>query len=137
MASRLAKWVRLRRQLSRTLRTGAAQGRAVRVPAPPVRRTPGQVWRQMIGHRALRPLVRQSTSTISGMISPAFCTSTVSPTRMSFSVMIVLVVQGGIGDGGARQTHRLQHRLGGQHAGAAHLDHDVRHAGRASAPAGT
>ena len=37
----------------------------------------------------------------------------------------VLVVQRGAGDGGARQTHRLQHRLGGEHAGAAHLHHDI------------
>ena len=34
-------------------------------------------------------------------------------------------MQRGAGDGGARQPDRLQHRLGGEHAGAAHLDHDV------------
>ena len=42
---------------------------------------------------------------------------------------IVLVVQRGIGDGGARQAHRREHRLGGQHAGSAHLHHDVQHLG--------
>ena len=34
-------------------------------------------------------------------------------------------MEGSIGDRGTGQTHRLQHRLGCQHAGAAHLDHDI------------
>ena len=38
-------------------------------------------------------------------------------------------MKGGAGDGGARQAHRLQHRPGGQHAGTAHLHHDVQHPG--------
>ena len=41
----------------------------------------------------------------------------------------ILVVEGGVGDGGPRQPHRLQHRLGGEHPGAAHLDDDVHHLG--------
>ena len=38
---------------------------------------------------------------------------------------IVLVVQGGIGHGSTRQTHRLQLRLWRQHTGTAHLHHDI------------
>ena len=39
-------------------------------------------------------------------------------------------MEGSIGHRGARQAHRLQHRLGGEHAGAAHLNHNVGKAGR-------
>ena len=39
----------------------------------------------------------------------------------------VLVVEGGVGDGGARQPDGGNHRLGGEHPGAAHLNHDVLH----------
>ena len=41
----------------------------------------------------------------------------------------ILVVEGGVGDGSPRQPHRLQHRLGGEHPGTAHLDDDVHHLG--------
>ena len=41
----------------------------------------------------------------------------------------ILVVEGGVGDGGPRQPHRLQHCLGGEHPGAAHLNDDVHHLG--------
>ena len=41
----------------------------------------------------------------------------------------ILVVEGGAGDCGACQAHRLQHCPGGEHPGAAHLDHDVQHPG--------
>ena len=41
----------------------------------------------------------------------------------------VLIMQRGVGDGGSRQAHGAYHRLGGQHAGAAHLDHDLLHHG--------
>ena len=78
---------------------------------------------QIVG---LRPAgLPGTTETISGMISPAFCTTTVSPMRISLLGDVILIVWGGEGDGGPRQTHRLQLRLGGQHAGAAHLHHDI------------
>ena len=41
----------------------------------------------------------------------------------------ILVVEGGIGDRCARQTDRTNHRLGGQHAGASHLNDDILHHG--------
>ena len=106
MASRLAKWVRFRSSWaghSAPVQRRAAPSSSRTTGAPQT----GQVVRQRVGHRALRAFVEDPRSTISGMISPAFCTSTVSPMRMSFSVMIVLVVEGGVGDGGARQPHRL------------------------------
>ena len=36
-------------------------------------------------------------------------------------------MEGGVGDGGSRQPHRLHQDLGRQHPGPAHLDGDVQH----------
>ena len=41
----------------------------------------------------------------------------------------ILVVEGGVGDGGARQLHRFGDCLRGQDAGTSHLHHDVQHLG--------
>ena len=40
-------------------------------------------------------------------------------------VDIILVMEGGVGDGGPRQPDGLDHRLGGQNARASHLHHDI------------
>ena len=57
---------------------------------------------------SLRFFVSSSGRIISGIISPALCTSTISPTRISFSWTRVEVVQTGPADGGTRQSHRFQ-----------------------------
>ena len=42
-----------------------------------------------------------------------------------FAVDLILVVQGGAGDGGSRDEDRLELGNGGEHASAANLDGDV------------
>ena len=103
MASRLAKWVRCTQQLGGALRPGTADVGPVLIPD---HRGPAHRADCGAADRAGSPPAAcpAPQTAISGMISPAFWTSTVSPTRMSFSVMIVLVVQGGVGHSGAQPS---------------------------------
>ena len=85
MASRLAKWVRFRwswaGHSAPVQRTAAPSGSRT-TGAPQTGQAAGIRYGSVFsGRRSLH------TSTTSGMISPAFCKITVSPTRMSFSSM--------------------------------------------------
>ena len=68
-----------------------------------------------------------STSTTSGMTSPARRTRTVSPTRTSLRSDLVLVVQRGARDRDARDVHRLERRHRRELPGAPDLHDDVEH----------
>ena len=110
-------------QLGRALRAGAAQGRAVLVPDHRGAAHRAGV-RQRVGHRALRAFVEVHAQNLRDDL-PRLLHQHSVPDADVLLGNEVLVVEGGVGDGGARQPHRGQHRLGRQHAGAAHLHHDV------------
>ena len=113
--------------LSWTFRTGAAQGRAVRVPLHRCA-AHGTGLGQIIGRHAAGTAVRHHLHDLGDDLSGLLHHHRVADANVLLGD-IVLVVQGGKGNGGARQTNGLQLRLGGQNAGAAHLDHDVPDAG--------
>ena len=68
-----------------------------------------------------------TTSSTSGIISPALRTTTVSPILHVELVYEVLVVQRGVRHRCAREADRLDDRLGRQDARAPHLDDDIAH----------
>ena len=82
----------------------------------------------MVGLRSLRPPVLQHLHDLGDNLPRLLYQHRVPDADVLFGDE-VLVVEGGVGDGGARQANRLHHRLGGEHAGAPHLHHDVHHPG--------
>ena len=114
-------------KLGRALRAGAAEGRAVLIPHHR-RAAHGANLRQGIGLRPLGALRHIHGQDLRDNLPRLLNQHRVSDADVLFRDE-VLVVQGGVGNGGARQPHRGQHRFRRQHTGAAHLDHDVRHRG--------
>ena len=112
-------------QLGRALRAGAADVGAVLVPDH--RRAAHRAGlRHAVGHSPLRPLFRHHPDDLRDDLPRLLHDDRIPDADVLFRD-IVLVVQGGVGHGGARQPHRRHHRLGGEHPGAPHLDHDVLH----------
>ena len=114
-------------KLGGTLRAGAAEGRAVLVPDHRRAADRAYLW-QGIGLRPLRTLRQIHGQNFRDDLSRLLHQHRISDADVLLRDEI-LIVEGSIGDGGARQTHRGQHRLGCQDAGAPHLHHDVRHLG--------
>ena len=114
-------------QLGRALRAGAADVSPVLVPGhgSPAHRTDGG---QQIGLRPLGAPVLQHRYNFRDDL-PRLLHQHRVPNADVFLGNEILVMQGSVGDGGTRQTDRLHHRLGGQHAGAPHLHHDIHHFG--------
>ena len=114
-------------KLGGTLRAGAAEGRAVLVPDH--RRAADRAHlRQGVGLRPLRALCQIHGQNLRDDLSRLLHQHRISDADILFRDEI-LIVEGSIGDGGARQANRGQHCLGRQDAGAPHLHHDVRHRG--------
>ena len=112
-------------ELGRALRAGTPDGGAVLVPG---HRGPAH-WaglRQMVGLRPLRPEAAEHLHHLRDDL-PRLLEHHRVPDADVLLINKILVVEGGVGDRGSRQTHRLHHHLGGQHPRAAHLDHDVQH----------
>lgn len=103
-------------QLRGTFRSGAAQRHAVLV-SHDRRATDGADLRQVIGHGVWRALGNVHADHLGNDLTGLLEQDGVTDAHIFFGDEI-LVVEGGVGDGGARQTHRLQHRLGGQDPGA-------------------
>ena len=114
-------------KLGGALGAGAAEGRAVLVPDH--RRAADRAHlRQGVGLRPLRALRQIHGQNLRDDLSRLLHQHRISDADVLFRDEI-LIVEGSTGDGGARQTHRGQYRLGRQDAGAPHLHHDVRHRG--------
>ena len=113
--------------LGRAFRAGAAQGRAVRVPLHRCA-AHGTGLREVIGDRPGGAVLRRHLHDLGNDLSRLLHHHGVADADILLGD-IVLVVEGGEGDGGPGQAHRLQLGLGRQHPGAAHLDHDVQNAG--------
>ena len=112
-------------QLGRALRAGTTNGRAVRIPAH--RRTADRtVIRDMIGLCSLRTLFRHDRDDLRNNFPRLLDNNGVTDANIFFRNK-VLIVQCGICDCCARQTHRRQVCFGGQHTGAAHLNDDILH----------
>ena len=109
--------------LGGTLRAGTADGGAVFIPGHR-RAADGTAIRQIIGHRARRPLLPNHLHDLGDDLPRLLYDHGIANADILLSDEI-LVVEGGKGNGGTRQAHRLQHGLGRQHTGPAHLDHDV------------
>ena len=110
-------------QLGGTLCAGAAQRSAVLVPHH-LRAADRAALRQCVGLCVRRPLVRHHRHDLGNdlpRLANQYCVADADILLGD----IVLIVQGGIGHGGTRQTHRLQLRLWRHHTGTAHLHHDV------------
>ena len=114
-------------ELGGALRPGTADGRAVRVPGHrgPTHRAQ---LRQMVGHRPLRPEIGEDLHHLGDDLPGLLEDHCVSDADVLL-INEVLVVESCVGDGGPRQPHRLHNDLGGQHPGAAHLDHNVQYLG--------
>ena len=110
-------------QLGRALRAGAAQSRAILVPHH-LRAADGAAVRQRVGLCAVRTLVRHHGHDLGDDLPRLAHQHRVADADVLLGD-IVLIMQGGVGHSGARQTHRLQLRLGSQHASASYLHHDI------------
>ena len=114
-------------QLGRALGAGTAEGGTILIP---------DHWgaahradlRQHIRHRSIRPLCKVHLHDLRNDLSGFLNNDRVSHPDVLFRD-IILVVKGGVGDSGSCQAHRLQHRLRGQHAGTAHLYHNIQYPG--------
>ena len=110
-------------QLGGALRAGAAQSRAVLVPHH--RRTAHRArLRQQIGLRPGGTLVHDHLQHLRDDL-PRLAHQHRVPDADVLLGDEILIVQCGERDGGTRQPHRFQLRLGRQHAGAPHLNDDI------------
>ena len=112
--------------LRRALRTRAAQGRTVRV-AHDGRAALRAGIRHMKRHRALRPLLAHDGEDLGNDLPRLLHEHRVADAQVKV-VDEILVMQRGIRDGRAGQTHRLNDRLRREHTRAADLHDDVAHA---------
>ena len=114
-------------KLRRAFRPGAAGGG---LPGLPVDRgaADGANGGQMVGHGPFRPLLWQDLYHFRNDL-PGLADQDGVPHPDVLLRDEILVVEGGVGDGGARQPHRGEDGLRRQDTGAAHLDHDVLHHG--------
>ena len=109
--------------LGGTLCAGTANGSAIRVPGHGST-AHGTAVRQMIRYGIRRTLVRYHRNDFGDDLPGLLHDDGVADADILLGDEI-LVVERSVGDGGARQTHRFQHRFGSEDAGAAHLDHDI------------
>ena len=110
-------------ELGRALGPGAAQGRAVLVPDH--RRAADRAGlRQEIGRRVRRTKGLVHLQNLGDDLSGLANFHGVADADVLLGDK-VLVVEGGVGHRGPGQTDRRYHGLGRQHAGAAHLYHDI------------
>ena len=112
-------------QLGGALRPGATDVGAVLIPGH--RRAAHRADRgQQIGLRSPGPLLFYHRYDLRDDLSRLLDHHGVPDADILFSDEI-LVVKGGVGHRSTRQTDRGNYRLRRQHAGPAHLDHDVLH----------
>ena len=112
--------------LRRALRTRAAQGRPVRI-AHDGRAALRAGVRHMKRHRPLRPLVAHDGEDLRDDLPRFLHEHRVADAQVEI-VDKVLIVQRGVRDGRAGQTHRLNDRLRREHTRAADLHDNVAHA---------
>ena len=109
-------------ELGRALRAGTPDGGAVLVPGHrgPAHRAG---LRQMVGLRSLRPQILEDLHHLRDDLSRLLEHHRV-PDADVLLINKILVVEGGVGDRGSRQTHRLHHHLWRQHSSTPHLDYN-------------
>ena len=112
-------------QLSGTFRTGAADVGPLFVPFHRCAAFRAH-FGKFIGNRSLRAFVQVYRENFRNNLPRLAHQNRVADTDVLLGDEI-LVVEGGVGHGGSCQTHRLHDRLGGEHPGPAHLNHNVRH----------
>ena len=115
-------------QLSGTLGPGTADVGAVLIPGHR-RAAFGAHIREAVGHGVIGPLFHHHGQYLRDDLPRLAHQHGIADADVLLGDKI-LVVEGGIGHRGAGQTHRLQHRLGGEHAGTTYLNHNIGKAGR-------
>ena len=112
-------------ELGRTLGTGAPEEGSVFVLLYRCA-AGGAPIGQLIGHGALRPLGKVNLQNLRDDLS-----GLANFDRIPYPDVPggneILVVERGVGDGGARQAYRRHHGFRRQHAGSSHLNHNVPH----------
>ena len=112
-------------ELGGTLRAGAADGRTVLV-SDNRRAAHGAELGKAVGLGVLWPEVPEDLYHLGDDLTGLLQDHRIADTDVLF-LNKILIVQSGVGNCSARQTHRLHHYLGGQHPRPAHLDHDLQH----------
>ena len=114
-------------ELGRTFRTGTPQKRSIGIPFHPGAADRTGI-RQEIRLGIFRPFLLDHIQNFGDDLAGLADVDRIADANIPLSDK-VLIMQGGIGDGGACQTDRTHHSLGSQDTGPAHLDDNVFHHG--------